>query len=844
VSESELKNFVDEPRTQSRRSFVGDVDNATHLSQLAAIPVSDGGPLPRWVRAPLQLFLVLTTSAMLFSPWYLISYLVQPVVSDALGSAAGLEMDVFKNRTGSSNAEFNYDSVPGTILMVLPMGPLRWIIAPIGTLLVAVVLKWAVIFRFRPGRYHVWSAYFMRWWLVTEGIMDAFPVVFAVRLFRETSILSLFYRLCGCKMGSFDVFINPDRAINPLKEFDLLTIGAGSLIEPGAIVMGHDFQGGMLVLGQVKIGEDCRIGSKAVLLPGATLCDGSELLPMSVLSGAEGAVPKGQVFGGQPAHACPAIATGALPEAMRSWTLMLWKVVGLIICSWVIELPLTLSVTLLNMLTGAIDTDLDINFMLGLFVVPIPAALGIFILLWALHRLAMGRTRAGRHHASPFLLARVWLVDTLMLGPTFQFISIMLDHSTTFIWCARALGVKIGKRCFLEHDVVFRAGLDLVSFGDDVFMGADNFLPTYTLEGDCIHFRPMAIDDNVIIANTIVLVPGSHLESRVTIGNLTAGTHHLLGETTATIISHDDKESQQQPPPTIMVDGCCMCVTVAVDQSPAGIGDFVCRYEAGTSWVGCTQIGMDASIEQNEQVTKGMQANWRGLEAASAEKIGTAHYVQAGMMVMFTQLTLPIVAAVIGILTFLITNSIPDIDGVDGSSLRSGVALASLILLLMLVTILLKRFVFGNFRGRTPYWSYKFTSWQLLGKLMILTDDFLIWAIKGTPMMCAWIRAMGGKVGKDVYWTGVNPVEADLVDVGDGCILHECALIPHVVDHQMLQWGVIKLEDGATLGCLAQVMALGKVGKFAEVAPLSLVAKGEELPAHTHWVGNPVMRAD
>ena len=51
--------------------------------------------------------------------------------------------------------------------------------------------------------------------------------------------------------------------------------------------------------------------------------------------------------------------------------------------------------------------------------------------------------------------------------------------------------------------------------------------------------------------------------------------------------------------------------------------------------------------------------------------------------------------------------------------------------------------------------------------------------------------------------------------------------------------GRVKVGDGVTIGAGSTVLYDSHVGDYARLGPLTVVMKGESIPADTEWVGAP-----
>jgi non-ribosomal peptide synthetase-like protein len=99
---------------------------------------------------------------------------------------------------------------------------------------------------------------------------------------------------------------------------------------------------------------------------------------------------------------------------------------------------------------------------------------------------------------------------------------------------------------------------------------------------------------------------------------------------------------------------------------------------------------------------------------------------------------------------------------------------------------------------------------------------------------------MGARIGRRVFDDGVEVSERWLTTIGDHCVLNSGSMIQcHSQEDATFKSDRTVIGDGCTLGIGALVHYGVTVGDGAVIAADSFVMKGEEVPAHAHWGGNP-----
>ena len=114
-------------------------------------------------------------------------------------------------------------------------------------------------------------------------------------------------------------------------------------------------------------------------------------------------------------------------------------------------------------------------------------------------------------------------------------------------------------------------------------------------------------------------------------------------------------------------------------------------------------------------------------------------------------------------------------------------------------------------------------------------------AATGTPVLSLWLRLLGARIGRGVWWETYWLPEADVVTLGDGATVQRgCVVQTHLFHDRVMAIDTVELGAGATLGPHCVALPASKIGTSATVGPASLVMRGDVVPAHTRWQGNPI----
>ncbi|MCI9886926.1 amino acid adenylation domain-containing protein [Micrococcales bacterium 31B] len=114
-------------------------------------------------------------------------------------------------------------------------------------------------------------------------------------------------------------------------------------------------------------------------------------------------------------------------------------------------------------------------------------------------------------------------------------------------------------------------------------------------------------------------------------------------------------------------------------------------------------------------------------------------------------------------------------------------------------------------------------------------------AAAGTPALNLWLRSLGAKIGRGVWCESYWLPEADLVTLGDAATVNRgCVVQTHLFHDRIMSLDTVTLEEGATLGPHSVILPAAALGANSVAGPASLVMRGESVPPHSSWTGNPI----
>jgi non-ribosomal peptide synthetase-like protein len=162
------------------------------------------------------------------------------------------------------------------------------------------------------------------------------------------------------------------------------------------------------------------------------------------------------------------------------------------------------------------------------------------------------------------------------------------------------------------------------------------------------------------------------------------------------------------------------------------------------------------------------------------------------------------------------------------------------------VIISMKWMVMGRYHPTVaPLWSMFVWRTELVTSAYEnLVVPLLLEPLRGTPYINIFFRLMGCRIGKRVFTDTTDMTEFDLISIGDDTALNEDAgLQTHLFEDRVMKVSRISIANRATVGSRTIILYDSVMEDDSSLGGLSVLMKGEVLPAGTAWEGSPAKPA-
>jgi non-ribosomal peptide synthetase-like protein len=636
----------------------------------------------------------------------------------------------------------------------------------------------------RPGRYPLWGVSYFRWWLGAKfcELPDTY-------LLAGTPWMPLYLRALGARVGK-DVLIDTLTVGAP----ELLTIADGVSLGTFVNLENARVENGELIIGPVELKSGAVVDSYSVLEENTEVGERAGLSGLSALSSGR-KIPADEIWSGAPARPsqekaeplpprpCPSFARRAMLAALHGFSA--------IVVSLLFFMPVFPAFLLIDWVDAhtldVFDSDLSAPLAFGFFfLLAVPASvvfLGATMLLTRALRWLLPTQRAG---LTPVHSLGYWRrrAANLILDSSLRELHGLFASVFAPTWL-RSLGVTVGRNA----EVSTAEGMvpELLSIGDDSFVADGAMLGDEELRGGWMILRPTRVGNRSFIGNGAYVQDGTVVPDDVLIG----------------VQTRAPKNEQ---------------------------------LKSGQTWMGSPPLLLPA----RETLT--------GFPESLTFRPSVLRRVGRGV-VEGLRIVLPL-ALLIATGYFIVLLVVPLAAGNDwGYRVAGALAIAGALygLASYFFVVALKWIFIGRYRPRTaPMWTvFVWLSEGVTSLYESLAVPNFLDLLRGTPMLPWALRLLGARIGRGVYLNTADLTEFDCVRIGDEAELNAWSgPQTHLFEDRVMKIGRVEIGARVTIGIRSTVLYDAHVGEGSVLGPLTLVAKGERLPAQTRWEGSPATPAD
>ena len=565
--------------------------------------------------------------------------------------------------------------------------------------------------------------------------------------------------------------------------FDMLSIGDDSCLGADSHFTGSTVSDGWLIIGPVEIGQRCFVGTRALLGPATCMGNDATLEDLSLLPHGS-SIPAGEIWHGSPAHRVDGASPWEVPVRPVRPTAARRFLYGVMYAIGVFIFPLLPMAAFFPGMVAMAHLNYHDEYFGYLIYSPLVAL--SFVILISLEIvivkwLLLGRVRPGSYPLYHSFYFRKWFVDRTL--------DLSLDvigplYSTLYLapWY-RLLGARIGRR----------AEISTASF----------------VSPDCLQ-----ISTESFVADAASLGAARIQNGVMRIDNIVIGKRSFIGN------------SALIPVGTTIPDNCLVgCLSLPPqDEMPTD-----------SAWLGSPSFFLphrqtsdtfteDATFRPSRWlVIQRLFIEFFRITMPSTFFIIVTNVLLAEILMLYGEIETWQIVAVFPVMYFF-------------AGLTAALGMVGVKWLLM-----------GRYRPcERPLWSpFVWRTEAVTALLDNFASPFFLDLLAGTPFICWFFRLLGARIGRRVYLDTTELTEFDLVDIGDDvAINHDCTLQTHLFEDRVMKMSHVHVGDGCHLGSMSLILYDTRLEAGSSVDDLSLVMKGETLPANTHWSGIPSRRME
>jgi len=655
-----------------------------------------------------------------------------------------------------------------------------FLLATLAEFVLAIGGKWLIAPRLQAGSYPLWGVTYFRWWLA-DRLVDAAPTY----LLAGSSLYAWYLRLLGAKIGR-DVVIGS----MTLRAPELLTVGDNASIGNAVNFENARVERGRLLLGPIVLDDDACVASYAILEGNTRVGRRGHLEGQSALPDGA-AVPDGRIWAGSPARDAGAFDSSTLPprptpSRARLAGEALFFVFGILLVATVFFMPVFPSFVLIDWFDergalSAIHENTVWGQLARYFLLALPAS-GVLIALTMLVSAAirwgfLPRLTPGRSAVHSNTYCKKWLVSHI------QESSLNVLHgiyATVFapFWY-RLLGAKVGRDA--EISTALGVVPDMLTLGDETFIADAVMLGDEQIDGGWMTMEPTVVSNRSFVGNGSYIPDGTVLPEGVLVG---VHTHAPANE----------------------------------------------RMTGGDTWLGSPPLHLPA----REQVSG--YPEHLTYRPSTLRRLGR-------MLVEAFRIVAPH-ALVIAVGYTVVLDLMPLAGAGHWGQVLWDLALIGLAFGIgnYLFVLAFKWLLLGRYKKRAdPMWTpFVWLSEGVTNMYEGIAVPNFMRYLRGTPWLPLAFKLLGCRIGRGVYMDTTDITEFDCVTIGDHSELNALSCPQtHLFEDRVMKIDRVEIGSKVYLGPRSAVLYSARVGDNARLGPLTLVMKGEHIPAATAWSGLP-----
>ncbi|MFE9926934.1 Pls/PosA family non-ribosomal peptide synthetase [Streptomyces sp. NPDC005774] len=644
-----------------------------------------------------------------------------------------------------------------------------------------ILAKWTLIGRWKEREFPVWGLTYLRFWTV-KVLLHANPMVF----FVGNPLYVLYLRALGARIGTGVTILSRNVPVCT----DLLTIGAGTVIRKESFLLCYRAHAGRIQTGPVTLGRNVFIGEKTVLDIATSMGDGAQLGHTSSLHSGQ-AVPSDQRWHGSPAQRTE-LDYVRIPPA-RCGTL---RRVGFGLAT-----------------VGQ------------LFFLSVPLAVGgLYMLLTEVPALNDRLEPGGAGLVSPKLYVDALIVSCVL------FFSFVVVGVVVLFTVPRLLNllVKPGKVYPLYgfHYSTHRAIARITNVKFFTWLFGDSSYIVHYLRGlgydlsqveqtgsnfgtEVQHETPYlcSVGSGTMIADGLSIVNADFSSTSFRVSRASIGRHNFLGNNIV------------YPSGAKTGDNCLLATKVMIPLDG--------EVREGVGLLGSPCFEIPRSVERD------LRFDHMRTGAELRRSLAAKNRCNIRSMVLFL--------LVRWFFFFVIT--VLALANVELHGSFGYVAIAAFLVATLTFTplyfVLVERAIVA-FRGLRPQLCSIYDPYFWWHERLWKVPDEYLNIFNGTPFKNVIWRLLGVRLGRRVFDDGCYLTERMLTTIGNDCTLNAGSKIQcHSQEDGTFKSDRSTIGDGCTIGVGSHVHYGVTMGDGSVLAPDSFLMKGEEVPQHARWGGNP-----